>query len=76
MASIQCNIDEHGRAVRLQGGYTLGAGAALLGLVGFALGSRGVLALAATAGAVSGIMLFEGYTRWCVARAAGFNTPV
>ena len=75
--AFQCNIDAHGKAVRLRLGImgvlsSLGLAAACL------LISAPDLAWVIPAGAFVGgaFAIFEGRTGWCVVRALGFRTPI
>lgn len=73
-----CNIEAHGRVVRLLGGLiTIGVGSVLLialitGLMsGFFWWIVMVVALAG-----GGFQIYEGWAGWCVLRAAGLRTPI
>lgn len=75
---MQCNINAKGKAVRLVSGFiTVGVAAviAVLALAGF-IGGAWVWVAVAVAALGGAFQIFEGWSGWCVVRAAGFRTPL
>lgn len=74
---MQCNIDAHGKAIRLKIGlFSLAAAAALAGVC-FAGLLQGPWWWCLIAGAAAGgsFAVFEARAGWCAVRAMGFKTP-
>ena len=72
-----CNIDAHGRLVRLVWGLILVAGGLLL-MPFWALPAGGWLAWLVTLLTIgSGVFaIYEARAGWCAVRAMGFKTPI
>lgn len=74
---MQCNIDRHGKRVRLIGGIITTS----IGVVLLVLTLLNVLpwwGWFITAGTLAGglFQIFEGTMGWCAVRAMGFKTPI
>ena len=72
--ALTCNLDPHGRRLRLIAGtFVVVIGVLALG-TGLLLGSRGLVIAAIGPLLGGGFLIFEGRAGWCALRALGFKT--
>jgi hypothetical protein len=74
--TVQCNIDQRGRRVRLVTGAAVDATGAILILTGVLRNELWLIVAGAFVSVAGLFVIFEGVRGWCVVRAMGYKTKL